>query len=76
MPSAAVRISTASTVCMGSASIIRAPSGGATMVIEPFSAAFIPCTRPSSARGTMRDVDAFMAGMWKTPPIARTSIAR
>ncbi len=54
--------------------INRAPSGGETMFTLPWSVWLSPATRARCCSGTIREVDACIAGHWKLFAIERTNI--
>ena len=71
----AVPISTASTPCIGSISISRAPSGGDVILTTPWSIWFRPAARVRCFSGTMVATEASIAGKWKVCPMERKTIA-
>ncbi len=68
-------MSTASTPWMGSRLSSSAPSGGAKMEIRPLRVWLNPARRVRKSFGTISEVEAVMAGLWKAPPSERTSMA-
>jgi len=68
---AAVATSIPMIPCIGRIVRAIAPSGGEMMFNSPCIVWFSPATRVRCLSGTIRAVEADIAGQWNPPPIAR-----